>query len=83
MTLNDLDLEYAHRKLRMILRSVPDTIHVVLLTFHTAGSSARQNQILQIVKHVDFDLTCDVISDPDINNIRVPSTKFPDLSNAV
>ena len=33
VTLNDLDLEYAQRKLRMILRSVPDTIFVVLLTY--------------------------------------------------
>ena len=33
VTLNDLDLEYANRKPRMILRSVPDTIHVVALTY--------------------------------------------------
>ena len=33
VTLNDLDLEYAHRKLWMILGSVPDTIHVVILTY--------------------------------------------------
>ena len=33
VTLNDLDLEYAEWKLRMILRSVPDTIHVVVLTY--------------------------------------------------
>ena len=33
VTLNDL--EYGHRKLRTILRNVPDTIHVVMLTdFH-------------------------------------------------
>ena len=29
----DLELEYAHRKLRMILRSVTDRIHVVVLTY--------------------------------------------------
>ena len=33
LTLNDLDLEYTHRKLRMILRSVPDTIHVTVLAY--------------------------------------------------
>ena len=33
VTLNDLDHEYANRKLRMILRSIPDTIHVVVLTY--------------------------------------------------
>ena len=44
---------------------------------------ARQNQIRQIVKHFDFDLTCDNIGDPEVNNISFPSTKFPDLSNAV
>ena len=46
------------------------------------GSSARQIQILQIVKHFDFDLTCDVISDPGVNNIRFPSTNSPDLSRS-
>ena len=33
VTLNDLDLEYAQRKLIVILRSVPDTIHGVVLTY--------------------------------------------------
>ena len=33
MTLTDPDLEYANRKLSMILRSVPGTIHVVVLTY--------------------------------------------------
>ena len=33
VTLHDLDLEYANRKLRMILRSVPAPIHVVTLTY--------------------------------------------------
>ena len=39
VTMNDRDLEYASQKLRMIRRSVPDTIHVVgidLFPFHTA-----------------------------------------------
>ena len=68
----------------IILRSVPDTIHVVTLTyFYFIGRRARQNQIRQIVKHFVFDLTCDVIGDPEVNKIRFPLTKFPDLSNAV
>ena len=33
VTLNSLDLGYTHRKLRIILISVPDTIHVVALTY--------------------------------------------------
>ena len=33
MTLNDLDLNYAHRKLMMILTRIPDTIYVVLFTY--------------------------------------------------
>ena len=33
VTLNDLYLEYAHRKLEMRLRSVPHTIHAVILTY--------------------------------------------------
>ena len=44
------------------------------------GRSARQNQI---VKHFGFDLTCDVIGDPEVNKIRFTSTTFPDLANAV
>ena len=47
------------------------------------GSSVRQNQILQIAKHFDFDLTCDVIGDHEVNDIIFPSTNFRDLSNAV
>ena len=43
------------------------------------ASSARQSQILQIVKHFEFDLTCDVISDPEDNSIKFPLTKFPDI----
>ena len=34
----------------------------------------------QIVKHFDFDLTCYVIIDPKVNNIRFPSTNFAYLS---
>ena len=33
VTLNDLDLEYTHRKPRTIPRNVPDTIHVVVLAY--------------------------------------------------
>ena len=33
VTLNDLDLDYVHRKLRMILRSVSDKMHVVVLAY--------------------------------------------------
>ena len=74
VTLNDLDLEYAHRKLRIILRSVSDTIFaVVWLISISYCSSARQVQILKIVKHFHFDLTCDVISDLEVDNISFPS----------
>ena len=31
----------------------------------------------------DFDLTCDVIGDPEVNKIKFPTTTFPELSNAV
>ena len=43
----------------------------------------RQNQILKIVEHFDFDVTCDVIGDPDVNNIRLPAVNFLDTSNAI
>ena len=47
------------------------------------GRSTRQNKIRQIVKHFEFDLICDVIGDPEVNNIWFSSTNFPDLSSAV
>ena len=53
------------------------------LIFISYGSSARQIQILKVVKHFDFDLACDVISDPEVNNVRFPLINFPNLSNAV
>ena len=31
--------------------------------------SARQNQIRQIVNNFDFDLSCNIIDDPEVNNI--------------
>ena len=34
------------------------------------------------VKHFDFDLTCDVTRNPEVNKICFPSTVFPGLSNA-
>ena len=29
-----------------------------------------------LVKHFDFDLTCDVITDPEVNNITLPSNRY-------
>ena len=43
----------------------------------------RDKARLKIVKYFDFDLTCDIISDPEVNKIRLPSTNSLDLSNAV
>ena len=34
-------------------------------------------------KHFIFDLTCDVIGDPEVNEIGVPSRNLTGLSNAV
>ena len=82
MTLNGFDLENAQRKLSLILRSVPDTTHIVVFTFSTAVVRDK-NQVRQIVEHFDFDWTCDVIGEPEIDNVRFPSTSSPDLSNAV
>ena len=36
----------------------------------------------EIFEHFDFDLTCDVTRDPEVNKICFPSTVFPGLSNA-
>ena len=81
MTLNDLDLEYAHRKLKSVL----DTTHVAVLAYShfIRPYSVRQNHVHQIVKHFEFDVTFDVIGDPEVNNTRCPAINFPDLSNAV
>ena len=85
MALNDLDHECGHRKLGVILRSVPHTIHAVELTHFCLirRCSSRQNQVRQIVKHFDFDLTCVAIGELEVSNARSPSIGFPALSNAV
>ena len=36
-----------------------------------------------IVKHFHFDLTCDLISDPKVNDFGLPWINFPGQSNAV
>ena len=86
VTLNVLDLEYAHRKLRMILRRVPDTIHIVVLTISIwYDCRVRQNQISKnkLSNIFFFGMICNVFGDPEVNNFRFPSITFPDLSNTV
>ena len=61
-----------------------DMIHVDLLTFFILHSyRARQKQAWQIAKHSDFDLTCDVIGDLEVNDVEFPLTMFASLSYAV
>ena len=43
---------------------------------------ARRCHQARNVEHFDFDLTCDVTRDPEVNKICFPSTVFPGLSNA-
>ena len=43
---------------------------------------ARRCHQARNVEHFDFDLTCDVTRDPEVNKIGIPSTVFPGLSNA-
>ena len=43
---------------------------------------ARRCHQARNVKHFDFDLTCDVTRDPEVNKICFPPTVFPGLSNA-
>ena len=47
-----------------------------LLSAFCGGKALNGN-----VKHFVFDLTCDVIGDPDVVNVSFPSTSFPGLSN--
>ena len=64
MTLDGLEPRGAHRKVKMVLIGVSDTIH--------SNMTNRQNFY--------FDLTCDVISDAEINEIWSPQINFQGLS---
>ena len=66
MTLDDLDIKYGLQKYRVVLRSIPDAIYVDLYNFIWYGYSVGQSQALQIVKDFDFEMTCDVIGDPEV-----------------
>ena len=44
---------------------------------------AQSVNMLHIVNNFDFDLTCDVIGDLEVNEIRFRSTVLAGLSNAV
>ena len=87
VALDDLGLKYALRNLWMVLRCAPDTINDGLLTFSTSGYwsgySRRPNQTWQIATHCKFGLICDVVGDPEVNNIGFSAINFPDLSNVV
>ena len=40
------------------------------------------HNITKIAQRVVFDLTCGIISDPEVNETRFPATKLPGLFNA-
>ena len=47
-------------------------------------SDGRQSPKLEHVPSIDmfyFDLTCDVVGDPEVNKIKFNSTNFGDISN--
>ena len=46
------------------------------------GNTIRRD-LAEIAQPFFFDLTCDVIGGPDVNETRFPSTNRPELSNAV
>ena len=83
VTLNDLDLECVHRKLKMILRSVPDKIDVVVLTyFHfirllCAAKPDTPNCQTFCLWPVTSSVT------PRSATLGFPGQIFSDLSNAV
>ena len=78
MALVCLDLKSAHRKLRMVFRRVPDTIHDGWMTsFHfDMAVVCNKSQTWQTVKHVYSGPTCDLISDTEANNIGFLSIRF-------
>ena len=68
----------------MVLRSMPDTIHAVLLSSirYMVAVVYERTRPDRIVKYFDFDLTFDVIGGPEVNKIRFPTICIPNLSNA-
>ena len=62
----------------MILTDVSDTIHADcwLCFCLTRAIIARRCHQARNVEHFDFDLTCDVTRDPEVNKICFPSTSF-------
>ena len=88
VTLNDLNLQYAHQKLRCnldnqkCLRHDPCCCCIDLFPYDTIVVRDKARKLRHIVKQFDFDLTCDFIGDPEVNNLRFHPIKFPDLSKA-
>ena len=75
---DDIDLTYARQKLKMVVKSVPDTIHADLLTLPPFDTGILPDTGRQAVKQFDFDVTWSVIRDPEANNIRLPVILFRD-----
>ena len=76
--------------LRVILIGVRDPIHtdsLALFAFNIVALRANpiQEKITSkctYIKYFEFNLTCDVTGDTEINEICFPSIVFPGLSNA-
>ena len=79
VTSDDLD----RKSLRMVHRSVLDNIHAnwlrlrLTLSIFALMPSSTERQFS------DFDLTCDVMGDPEVIKIKFLWATFPGLSNAV
>ena len=65
MTLDDIDLNMLTERLGWYLEVFQtQSILIYWLASLCYGYSACQGQKWQIIKHFDFDLICDVVSDP-------------------
>ena len=62
--------------------SMPISWLCLCLTSQFCSPMSPKCRIARNVEHFDFDLTCDVTRDPEVNKICFLSTVFPGLSNA-
>ena len=77
------------KKFRRVLRKVQGKARTFLSAYRfkylfrsTIPITLQWSSFVVIVTHFIFDLTCDVIIDPEANKFDFPSMNFPVISNA-
>ena len=67
----------------MVIIKVPDLSMLIYLLFPLDIVIVRDKPKQDNSLNLCFDLTCDVIDSPEVNEAGLPSINFPGLSNAV